>query len=357
MNDASYRYAIDYFREDGSRLGPVAIEPDWQPAREWACFQGMRRGALAPLTAHPPGAIEPLWDPELGPPHCAGVRVSVPSESTRASTDIPREFFHELAHANASVWIERGELDPGEPYRFRVCAYPARGDDEASDAGARPRFETEEIARALPLDDAPCAARVARSERFGEIDASDVRVFVPRRVIDEACQLAARADTVETGGVLVGRLRRDLADSDLPNLDLPDPEERSERRPEIFLDVAAQIPARHAEANAFEFSFTPDTWAAAAAALELRGNDEMICGWWHSHIQFCRECPAERRRLCRLSRPFFSADDVHLHRTCFPQAYNVALLISDLPDEGPTAALFGWREGRVVQRGFFILDS
>jgi proteasome lid subunit RPN8/RPN11 len=343
MTQHEYRFAIDYYTEHGRALGPVAVEPDWQPAREWARFTGMRQGLLPPLTTHPPGAIEPVWDEALGAPVCSGVRVVFPQgdgdgAGDEVSAEIPRRYFHELARAKSSVWIERGELSAGELYRYRVCAYPGRAAAPSSAASAAGVLAAEEVPRPLALEDAELTAFLGRAEPRGDFDLEDVRVFIPQQVLDEAREHASRAGDVETGGVLVGKLRRDAA------------------APEIFLEVAAQLPAQHAEATATRFSFTPATWAAAHGALELRGNQEIICGWWHLHLMFCRSCPEERQRACPLARPFFSSEDHHLHRACFPQAYQVALLISDLPDGGLTPALFGWRRGMIEPRGFHVLQ-
>ncbi len=340
MTQHEYRFAIDYYTEQGRALGPVAVEPDWQPAREWARFTGMRRGLLPPLTAHTLGAIEPVWDEALGAPVCSGVRVvfPTPDAAEEVSAEIPRAYFHELARQKSSVWIERGELAVGDLYRYRVCAYPGRAAATSSEAAVAGVLEAEEDPRPLALEDAELTSFLGRAEPQGDFDPEDVRVFIPQQVLDEAREQSRSAGDVETGGVLVGKLHRDAV------------------TPEIFLEVAAQLPAQHAEATATRFSFTPETWAAAHAALELRGNEEIVCGWWHLHLQFCRNCPEERRRVCPLARPFFSGEDLHLHRACFPQAYQVALLISDLPEGGLTPALFGWRRGVIERRGFHVLQ-
>jgi proteasome lid subunit RPN8/RPN11 len=195
-------------------------------------------------------------------------------------------------------------------------------------------FEAEPLAETVALGSRALAALEAASEQTGEPDSLDAPVFVAEAVLREVGSLAEQAGDVETGGVLIGHLHRDAGGS------------------EVFAEVVAQIPARHAEADSTSFAFTPETWAAADAALALRGARERILGWWHSHPNFCRACPDERRRSCTFARPFFSREDEHLHRTCFPQAWQLALLVSDLPDVGWTPALFGWRAGRIVERGF-----
>ena len=58
-----------------------------------------------------------------------------------------------------------------------------------------------------------------------------------------------------------------------------------------------------------------------------------------------------------MGRPFFSNTDIHMHRTVFPRAYQVALLVSDHGREALEVNLFGWRQGGVVARGFEIYES
>ncbi|MEY2409101.1 MAG: hypothetical protein QOF48_1771, partial [Verrucomicrobiota bacterium] len=108
-----------------------------------------------------------------------------------------------------------------------------------------------------------------------------------------------------------------------------------------------------------ELTFTPKTWAAARDTLALREQGEIMLGWWHSHPgkywqrTSCAKCPPERRRVCPIARNFFSSHDENLHETIFPKAYNVALVVTNT-EEGLRQALYGWRDGRVQPRGFFI---
>jgi hypothetical protein len=89
------------------------------------------------------------------------------------------------------------------------------------------------------------------------------------------------------------------------------------------------------------------------AALELRTLGESMLGWWHSHPvrEWCKNCPEEKRKQCSLARGFLSEDDRLLHRTVFPRAYSLALLVNDI-DGGPTFSLFGWSGGAIEARDF-----
>ena len=106
-------------------------------------------------------------------------------------------------------------------------------------------------------------------------------------------------------------------------------------------------------------AFTPETWTQVQGAIDLRRRDEIMLGWWHSHPikAWCAKCPAEKRKKCPLLVDYFSAQDRLLHRTVFPAAYSIALVVKELADDKQTISMFGWRQGMVAQRGFQVLNG
>jgi hypothetical protein len=54
-------------------------------------------------------------------------------------------------------------------------------------------------------------------------------------------------------------------------------------------------------------------------------------------------------------RPFFSRDDIALHRTVFPGAFNIAVLLSDFGEPDLRCDVFGWRFGMVMSRDFYLV--
>jgi hypothetical protein len=343
MPQTVYQYAIEYLSQDGERLGSVPVEPDWGPARECAQFLAIRRGIVPPVLRDGAGSIEPVWDTELGAPVLRAARVVVAAEAGDETVceEVPSApYFLQSARAGSATMVERGLLERGEVYQYKVCAYPSAA------PGADPResepnaFRVEEIFERLPLEERPIEPFLAVATAWGvDSDASDMRVFFPRQVMDAAVAKSREVGDVETGGVIVGKLHR-CASS-----------------PEIYLEVTAQIPAAHTDPQAARLTFTADSWVAVQAAIDLRNRDELMCGWWHFHPDFCRKCPEENRRGCVLSRPFFSLEDIHMHRTIFPRAFHIALLVSDYGQESLDVSLFGWRHGMVVSRGCDVLDA
>jgi proteasome lid subunit RPN8/RPN11 len=157
---------------------------------------------------------------------------------------------------------------------------------------------------------------------------------IPRRVLEDARGLVRASRPNESGGILVGRLYRDVETRDL------------------FADVTAAIPAQHTTSAVDRLTFTPETWAAAATELDRRGRGEIYLGWFHSHPgpEQCASCPDEKKALCALGHGFLSADDRLFHRVVFPRAYSFALVFSPTTGDEIEHALFGWRRGVLEKR-------
>ena len=75
MSEVEYQYAIDYFSQEGKRLGSLPVEPDWGPARECAQFLAIRKGIVPPVLREGIGRLEPVWDSECGAPVVAAARI------------------------------------------------------------------------------------------------------------------------------------------------------------------------------------------------------------------------------------------------------------------------------------------
>jgi proteasome lid subunit RPN8/RPN11 len=185
-------------------------------------------------------------------------------------------------------------------------------------------------------------AEAAHESSFqGNADEDDLPLFVPEEVLMEAKALSKQAGAKETGGILIGHLNRDAF------------------VPEIFARVTAQIPARHTESSLTSLTFTSATWTDVRAALDLRRKNEIMLGWWHSHPvrEWCKGCSPSSRKACSMAVDFFSAHDHALHRTIFPRAYSVALVVNDLAEDDATFSMFGWRRGLLEARGFYLTGA
>ncbi len=336
MAENGYRYALELYKADGTLLGRASMDVDWEPAREWTRFLALRRNALADSDPGKDWSIEPLWRQDEGEPYLRGFQVRIHRNGEGAvAAEFPVRYFRALAHQASAYFVEKGKLGSGDNFYYIPVATPGAARPQAE---AKPMFSSEEVARPLPLRESALDAFLRGSAVSGTVDADDAPVFIPRKVLDEAGALSRAAGARETGGILIGHLHRDAS------------------LPEIFAEVTAQIPARHTRQELTRLTFTAETWTDVQAAIDLRRRNEIYLGWWHSHCvgEWCKDCPEEKQKECKLAKDFFSTTDRSLHRTVFPRAYSVALVVNDAPPAEPTYSLYGWRQGLLEARGYYI---
>jgi hypothetical protein len=333
-----YRFAVVLFREDGTSLGTVPANRDWEPAIEWTRFYFQRRGELA-LDDNGSASVLPLWEYTLGEPYCRGYRIQIEQPGRRpVASDFPVAHFSEFSSAVASAYVEQKLLRAGDRYSCLVVAHPAPNETPKNGGLA-----VANASPALPARDAELESFLLRAKPSGAMDIGDMPVLVSRRVLAELAERTRAEEGTETGGILIGNLWRDAGTS------------------ELFVEVTAQIPAQHASGNRVKLTFTPQTWAAAEAALRLRGKGEIHLGYWHSHPvrEWCKgkECTPEKQRSCHLAKDFFSPDDEAVMRAAFPRAYSVAIVANDTAFADLTFSMFGNREGITQPRGFYVLEE
>jgi hypothetical protein len=336
-----YRFVLELRKLDGSPLGQVPVAPDWQPALETVRFKVLRRFPRVAIGANAEAEIRPAWHEELGQPYISAIEVALQVPGTgELACRVPNSYFKSLASDASVPLVQKGSLQAGEHFNYLVAAFPS----PPAARGAPPpraRFEIEEVPTPLPLKASMLEDFNARSITAGEQNEEDIPVFIPQQVLAEADQLTRDAAEVETASILIGHMHRDQSSG------------------ELFLEVTAQIPARSSQATSTKVSFGPETWNAVHGALALRDGNEQWVGWFHSHPAafWCNpKCPPENRAQCPLQRSFFSADDCDVHRTVFSKAFHIALLVTNT-DAGLQHALFSWRNGVIVQRGFHILGN
>jgi proteasome lid subunit RPN8/RPN11 len=339
---SSHRFVVEVFGEAGDLIAREWLQPDWIPAVEWSHLKRIREHGL-PLEAIPkPARVAPQWDRDRGAPYVASLDLSFPGvapEDSVAAT-VPLRYLRPAIQVRINALIEAGTLAEGRKFGSRVCAFQAP--DASVWASGRDVIGIEPIAAPIAVHPQSLGVLAAHAPRYGQGPHAeeDMPVFIHARVLEEAAAAACTAGSLEAGGILLGRFLRDPDDATL------------------YLEVTAQIPAKHALAEEASLRFTAETWAAVQAAIALRGGREQIVGWHHSHpahLWPCRNCPAERRRVCQANTPFFSIMDCAVHRTAFQSAFNVALLLSFQESSEPLIDLFGWREGMVAARGFYLL--
>jgi proteasome lid subunit RPN8/RPN11 len=205
------------------------------------------------------------------------------------ATDIPHSYFYGTFQHLSATLVKQGTLQPGEHVRFLVYAFPETLIPSQHTPQPLGRFVIQEVSQPLSLVTSSLAY-FQQNSQFMDQETTEPRtdtdppVFFHPPVLDEAVSLAKAAGELETGGILIGHLHRDDSSG------------------EIYLEVTAQIAAVHTQAQRTSLSFTPETWTAVQTALTLRKKNEGWLGWWHSHPNFCKNCPPEKQRTCSLSQ-------------------------------------------------------
>jgi hypothetical protein len=343
MKEKAYRYALNLFKEDATHLGHVAVEADLEPALEWSNFWGIRQGRLPPVMSSTLNSVEPVWNSKFGQPYVEGLRCVFKGEqgTETLSIEIPLTYFAELAQQASTHFLKNGLLKTGERYYYSVSAFPSKPRSPAEPDSPN-GFSVRELEKPIPLESRSLQKMEERASLVGVAHEADMPVFIPQDVLNEILILADGESANEIGGVFVGKLYRDT-DS-----------------PEVMAVITAQVSAKHIHSQLHRVTFTAQTWTAVKAAIDLRGNDELMLGWWHSHNfmrETCKDCPISKDERKCASPIFMSADDVLFHRTVFPRAWGSALVIGENPCTGLDYALYGWRYGMVQPRAFYVLDA
>jgi proteasome lid subunit RPN8/RPN11 len=340
----SYQYRLEFFRiRGGERVHELPLaRAEFNRAIEATFFDALRRGRFTeyalPLTR---ARIEPRFARERTP-DARGFRVVLPlpdgGEQTR---DFPAEFFERRALRVGAELVRARCVPNNSTLLYQLTAYLDR-DDEPVARGIRFALEPESID--VPIRSGSLRGHGPR-EAWDNPRPDEMPVLIPRRVIGEAIEEAARAPAREVGGALLGHLRRDDATG------------------ELFLEVTCQVPAEETTATELSVTFTPTTWARVREVIEVRCAGEIFVGWVHSHpFGLCAECPARPPSQCVDKVLFFSSDDEFLMEQLFPRPFMVGLLSACEPRLRAALGhepvrLFGWSECEIVPRGFAVIDD
>jgi hypothetical protein len=338
-----WRYAIQVFLDDGTPVDQLPVTVDWDPVQEWLRLTALRRGVVPAEALALECRIEPIWDPIRREPYLAGVRAFWNDTAREAlSVTIPGEYFQPVAQLAAARLAARGRLEAGAHLHYLAMAFGYDGGQPAVPAAQR--FKTRCGSPTISLG-AGCLqefmTRTAATLGTPVETGDDVPVFLPEDVLRETSALARAVDATETGGILIGHVHRDTATGDL------------------FVEVTAQVPARHVEASLIHLTFTSATWTEVRSAIDLRRRGEIMVGYWHSHPvrTWCGSCSEAEQRSCPYRADFYSPEDRHLHRAVFPRAYCIGLVVNDVAYADPSFSMFGWRHGLIAARPFLALAS
>ena len=164
-----------------------------------------------------------------------------------------------------------------------------------------------------PVESAP---PMGSAQAMGVIKPEDMRIFLPKRVLEEIWHYSTSRTDVEVGGMLVGSLRS--------------------YRGVNWIDIKGYLQVREAVQNAASWRMTHDACAAAERERDSRFNDQIFVGWHHTHPRY---------------GVFLSSTDMFTCRSYFNLQWMVALVVDPCAEE---LGFFQWKNGRMEQCGFYF---
>jgi len=286
---------------------------------------------------------------------CAGLIVE--SRMPDGGTDLRRisiETLFPIAERGAARLIEAGLLKTGQPYFYEIIAkrgldttHETVSDDHAPIGKSRLKH------RPLACREVPLASLLKEAETVGAVDGW-MPIFYTRNTFMEAEQFArvgaAERPPVETGAAILGLL-----------CTCPD-------TGEFFVMAFDAIELADTQQSGLSLTYTDKTWATIQAGLKVRQANPVtrgarIVGQCHGHnflpqtgTHQCESCT--ERKSCGLTSAFISESDLLWSRCVFSRQPWAFCHIFGLDVCGnPVQGLFGFRQARLVERGFYLIDD
>jgi hypothetical protein len=324
----------------------------------WQGFlrKGRPGSKLEELTAR----VIPIRD-KAGGPACLGFYLeAVDPDGRYARAVFSYLSFQDVAQRAASRLVEARVIEPEKTVYFELLAEASPGP-----AAARSRqeaeacaFETEIITTPLAYveaDPAPLLEKARLVAHPGrEADGKESLVFYTASALQKVERYARKGESadppVETGAVLVGVLCS------------------SPRSGDMFCVVEDAIEAPETEGSTFSLSFSSSTWMRIQAVLKARQSQpqtsaQRILGHGHGHpfppsgcSSTCASCRS--RDTCRHDSAFLSSYDRRWCRAVFfRQPWQLTSVFGVTPRGEKVHRLFGLRDGRLLERGYHVIDS
>jgi hypothetical protein len=289
-------------------------------------------------------------DPEIGL-YCAGFELELRDPGGKPIRRVfSREILEHIASRGARRLIEEGRLEAGGLYYFGLGRAEGDGDDDD---------------RPLPLEGppgraAPGALRIPlerlreRAEPVGPQSDEHYPVFFTPQARRRAERIARKGGDahppIETGGLYVGPLCVCPVTG------------------EIFAVVVDVLEAIRAESTKYSLTYSGDTWARIQTILRARRRSnarrhDRVLAQGHGHnflpLEGAEPCAAcALVEVCTRNSAYLSGDDRTWCRAVFPaEPWQLSQVFGLDARSRPVESFYGQRGGRLVRRGYAVLDD
>jgi hypothetical protein len=298
-------------------------------------FSGICAGQLPPACVAPGAQLRPIWRQAGADPALLGFTVEICCDCTGYTHTFAKSYgLKSLQRQIGDAIKSRSDSGDIQLDMLQTHLYAFR---KAPEATPGKKLQSASEVLPLPLVPRPLAAVIPETVA-ADVAASPFSVLVAAHLLQDIRQETLRSLGTEQAGMLLGQLHQD-----------PDQQR-------VFLHIAAQVLAEtQVQREAAAFHFRPETFLEAQRLIDLRGQGEIVVGWWHSHA-WCRACPYVPD--CQVSTLFFSDQDCQVHAAAFGQPYMVALVVGKAahkPMREPQVQMYGWHDTAIAARDFHCL--
>jgi hypothetical protein len=258
-----------------------------------------------------------------------------------------------VARRRAAALIDAETIPDDGEYHFGITSVPRTARDNG-EADAAPKAKVIQHSEPLILEEAPLQEYLAKSEAIPCDTAEPIEepepplpVFFAPGVWEAAFDCARRGGENESGGVLTGRLLRDI------------------HSPELFMTVDACIEAEFADEQKLSVTFSGESWAKIREVLRFRRKrmnrpNERILGAVHGHnflpsadsrgVRQCEACSVAK--YCSRTTAVASTDDFEWHRSVFGggQPWAISLIWGYTAREKDDWRLYHVNDARLAAR-------
>jgi proteasome lid subunit RPN8/RPN11 len=155
---------------------------------------------------------------------------------------------------------------------------------------------------------------------FGEIENTDVKVYIKQDVYKALEKLAASDTSKELGSIILGDYSQELG--------------------KTHVVISEYIEAKYTDASASTLTFTHETWDYVHKEHAKAFPDKKIVGWQHTHPNY---------------GIFLSNYDMFIQENFFNLPFQVAYVIDPIQN---LRGFFQWKDGKVEKlKGYYIYDD
>jgi hypothetical protein len=262
------------------------------------------------------------------------------------------DIFRTVAERGAKKLLETQTLIFGQPYFYDVAAGERPLEKTANGSSLHAHGNISKISyKPLEYREASISALIENATAVGPVNSS-VPIFFNKQVYIKAEQFSRKGarynPPVESGAVVLGWLGA------------------CPQTGEFYVVAAEVVELSDTLQNKISLTYTDKTWANIQTVLKDRqstpaGRADRIIGQSHGHNflpcfgkKDCHHC--EDQKECSATSVFVSDDDLLWSRCVFSRQPWAFCQIFGLDARGaPVQQMYGFKQGRLVKRGFYII--